>query len=188
MSSAISSLARISDTTTSREQRLVAMRSFAETLRWDSSYDVLGSFGVDGVVGHLVVEPGLENSATISFLTGQNRAADLGPAQLRALLTISYNNLIEWHIFVSERDVRWVNNLVDRRDVDTSDRLYPLNGRDFSKYLSASHLDELTSTNGLRRSLKACDDAVIDVVSLWRRLLKGDYPSLTNRNISARTE
>jgi hypothetical protein len=82
------------------------MRSFAEEFRWAPSYEVRGTFGVDSVGGHLVVEHGLDNSATISFLKARHRAEDLNAGQLRALLAISYNNLIEWHMFVSEYDVR----------------------------------------------------------------------------------
>src|SRR5665213_2770084 len=111
MPTAYEDLMRIVDTTTTPEQRVVAMRGFAEQLQWTPSYAVQGSFGVDMVSSHLVVEHGLENSATISFLKAPFRASELDNTQLRSLLTISYNNLVEWHLFVSQYDVRRVNNL-----------------------------------------------------------------------------
>jgi hypothetical protein len=45
-------LMRIVDNTTTAEQRLVAMRGFAEQLQWTPSYEVRGSFGVDAASPH----------------------------------------------------------------------------------------------------------------------------------------
>jgi hypothetical protein len=56
---------------------------------------------------------------------------------------------------------------------------------DFSKHLSASYLDEMVGAGGVRRSLKACDDALLQVIARWKLLLKADYPKISNRNISA---
>src|SRR5258708_4502021 len=138
VSSAYHQLSRIADAATPPEQRVLAMRSFAEELNWVPSYEVQGTFGVDAVVGHLIVEHGLENAAAVSFLREPYRSADLAADQLRALLAVSYNNLIEWHLFVSGRDVRWINNLADRSVEAEADRVHLLNASDFFRFLSAS--------------------------------------------------
>src|SRR3954453_4078143 len=114
MATAYSDLLRIVDADTSRDNKLVAMRGFAEELKWTPSYEFEASFGVDAAGDHLVVEHGLSNSAIISFLKAPYRASDLDNAQMRTLLAISYNNLVEWHIFVSQTDIRQVNNLAQR--------------------------------------------------------------------------
>jgi hypothetical protein len=96
MSTVYDNLTRILSATTSAEQRLSAMRGFASELHWTPSFEMHNSFGVAGADNHLVVEHGLENSAIISFLKSPRRAADLDPIQLRLLLEISFNNLVEW--------------------------------------------------------------------------------------------
>ena len=161
------------------------MRNFAGELHWTPNYEVQGSFGVAPAASHLIVEHGLENTATISFLSSPFRAADLAPDQLRVLLAVSYNNLVEWHLFVSGNDVRWVNNLADRATDSLADQVHPIGPSGFVQYLSADRLDELADFERSRRSLKPCDEALLQVISRWKRLLKADYPAVENSNISA---
>ncbi len=184
MTSAYENLTRIVGNTTTPEQRVIAMRGFAEQLQWTPSYEVQGTFGLDMVSGHLVVEHGLENSATISFLKAPFRASELNKAQLRALLGISYNNLVEWHLFVSQDDVRCVNNLAELGQSHNSDRIDSLTRIDLEKYLSGSDLSSLFSTDGFRRSVKACDDALLQVIWRWKLMLKADYNTINNYNLS----
>ena len=160
------------------------MRSFAQELDWVPSYEVQGTFGVKAIAGHLIVEHGLENAAAISFLKSPFRSADLGADQLRALLAVSYNNLIEWHLFVSGTDARWINNLADRT-VGNADRIISLDPSALLPVVSSSKLDELDRTSDFRKSIRSCDDALLQVVSRWKLLLKADYPQIENRNISA---
>ena len=176
MPSAYNDLIRIADAATTPDQRIMAMRSFAQELDWVPSYEVQGSFGVSSIAGHLIVEHGLENAAAISFLKAPFRSAELGADQLKALLAISYNNLIEWHLFVSGSDARWVNNLADRAASPEADTIVALNAADLSRVLSFSKLDEVDRTTNLRRSIKSCDDAVLQMISRWKLLLKADYP------------
>ena len=121
MPSPYTNLLRIADAQTAPDQKAMAMRSFAQELSWVPSYEVQGTFGLNSVAGHLIVEHGLENAAAISFLKSPFRSAQLSADQLKSLLAVSYNNLIEWHLFVSETDARWVNNLVDRASSPAAD-------------------------------------------------------------------
>jgi hypothetical protein len=177
MSATYDHLTRILSSTTSAEQRLSAMRGFASDLHWTPSFEMHHSFGVPGADNHLVVEHGLENSAP-------RRATDLDPLQLRLLLEISFNNLIEWHIFVSETEVRYINNLTE----PFFDRISNLS-RTTTELASAQQFEKLTTTEfvGERyaRTLQACDDVLIKIISHWKRLLKTDYRTLSNEDISA---
>jgi hypothetical protein len=117
-------LVRIADSATPSDQRALAMQRFAQELDWVPNYEVQGTFGVNSIAGHLIVEHGLENAAAISFLKAPFRSAELGADQLRALLAVSYNNLIEWHLFVSESDARrrtiWLIALHRQRQIGLS--------------------------------------------------------------------
>ena len=179
MTSVYDNLTRILSTTTSAEQRLSAIRGFATDLHWTPSFEMHHSFGVSGADDHLVVEHGLENSAVISFLKSPRRAADLDPIQLRSLLTISFNNLVEWHIFVSETEVRYINNRTEPFFV----RIFSLS-RSSTELASVQQFEKVTTVEFAKdhniKSIQSCDDALIQIISHWKRLLKADYRGLSN--------
>ena len=163
----------------------MAMRSFVQELDWIPSYEVPGAFGVNSIAGHMIVEHGLENAAAISFLKTPARSLDLRADQLKSLLAISYNNLIEWHLFVSPNDARWINNLADRTTTPLADRPIQLTPDDLSSTVSFPGLSELIQESTFHRSIKPCDEALLRVISRWKGLLKADYQLVTNRNLSA---
>jgi N-6 DNA Methylase/TaqI-like C-terminal specificity domain len=174
----------IADGATAPDQRAMAMKSFAQELDWIPSYEVQGTFGVSSIAGHLIVEHGLENAAAITFLKSPFRSSELGADQLKALLAVSYNNLIEWHLFISGTDARWINNLADRA-AGNADRVIQLDPNELLPVVSSSKLDELDRTSNFRRSIRSCDEALLQIVSRWKLLLKADYPTIENRNLSA---
>ncbi|WP_414473574.1 Eco57I restriction-modification methylase domain-containing protein [Microvirga sp. M2] len=103
---------------------------------------------------------------------------------MRSLLAISYNNLVEWHIFVSQTDIRQVNNLAEPSNEPNADRVYPLSPSEFTQRLSAAEVSRLEAEN-FKRTLRACDEALIQVLTRWKRLLRADYPAADNTSISA---
>lgn len=185
MSTAYDNFLRIVDAATLPDMKLLAMRGFAEQLEWTPSYEFRASFGVEAAGDHLVVEHGLENSAIISFLKAPYRASDLTPAQMRSLLAISYNNLVEWHFFVSQTDIRQVNNLAESSSEPFADRIFPIIPSDFEKRLSSIEITRLIEVENFRRTLRPCDEALVQVLTRWKRLLRADYPNAQNENLSA---
>jgi len=63
--------------------------------------------------------------------------------------------------------------------------VHSLSPSNFTRYLSAAHLDELERAEAVQRSLKACDEALLQVLTRWKLLLRADYPDVRNRNFSA---
>jgi len=166
---------------TPHDRRVQAMKSLARDLEWNPSYAISGSYGVEGAKDHLVVEHGLGNSAVLTFLTGSQRAADLGTPELRALLQLSYNNLVEWHVFVSQYDILYVSNLTK----PLIQHSLPVSRTSLTENLSSSNVRRLINTDGFRRNVRACDEALIQVISRWKRLLKADIQGVDNRHLSA---
>ncbi|MCH8095509.1 MAG: N-6 DNA methylase [Proteobacteria bacterium] len=165
----------------SREHRLSAIRGFAEELGWTPSYEIELPLGVDAAKNHLVVEHGLENAAVLSFLDFPARSSDLDGDALRSLLTLSYNNLVEWHAFVSGSEVRYINNLTDPH----VDVIQPISRSNITP-ISDGYFDELWRQHRYKRSIVSCDDLLIHTISRWKRILKADYHGLIdNKNISA---
>lgn len=169
---------------TPRDRRVQAMKSLARDLEWHPSYEMSGSYGVEGADDHLVVEHGLGNSAVMTFLKGPQRASDLGSPQLRALLQLSYNNLVEWHVFVSQYDILYVNNLTK----PLVQHSYPVNRTSLGEDLSSSNVRRLVHAEGFRRNVRACDEALIQVIGRWKRLLKADIRGVDNRHLSIGVE
>jgi hypothetical protein len=185
VNSAYSELLRIVDPATALNQRAVAMRTFAEDLDWIPSYEITENTAQDIVTGHLIVEHGLENAAAITFLKSPARSTDLRADYLKAILSVSYNNLLEWHLIISSTDAQWLNNLVDYRAGPAYET--PMVVAPDTLYNNVSFL-ALTSTlksKTVSRAIRPCDEAIIRVITRWKALLKADIPSLVNRNISA---
>lgn len=181
MSTILSDLQKITSSESSRDSRRFAMRGLARQLDWTPSYEFQATFGSAAAEDHLVVEHGLDTSAVITFLRAPYTASDISQSDLRNLLSISYNNLVEWHLFVSQSDIRQVSNL----SRGPQERIFPVSSEALETRLSAAEVFQLRTERGAQRSLKGCDDALIDVITRWKRLLKADYPDATNSQLSA---
>ena len=152
----------------SAPDRRVALRSFAQQNGWRPSDEIDEYPGTEGISnGHLVVEHGLDRSAVLTFLKPERPFGRLSRVELSRLLSISYNNLVDWHFFPDRNGLEAVNN-----------RTEPL----FSVYIRKDELEAAWRAEAFdvitgRRpnpNLKALDDALIDTISHWRRCLAAD--------------
>jgi methylase of polypeptide subunit release factors len=168
---ALSEILMITNPSTPSAQRRLAMKDFAQRLAWSPSFDLRTEDGSSIATDHLIVEHGLENSAVITFLKTPNSAAGLDESALRAMQEISYNNLIEWHLFVSGYDFRLTNNLSGSVAEEAA---APLVESYLNETLSSSILRDKSSSTKAGRRIKPCDDALIEAVSRWKRLLDAD--------------
>ncbi|MCL4487786.1 MAG: SAM-dependent methyltransferase [Chloroflexi bacterium] len=165
-----------------------ASKDFAVLLGWEPSDQLDPAPSLEDVSnGHLVVEHGLENAAVITFL--KTPAASLQPEQTRDILSISYNNLIDWHIYVETDKVTYVFN-----------RKFPpdLNPRPFNRSnlesLKSTMFDQVTGT-APNPNFPALDHALAGNISYWKRNLgaelagrpqTADYSTLFNALIFVR--
>jgi hypothetical protein len=181
MSAAYDYLTRIVQPATPSEQRRPAIRGFAEELGWTPSYEVSFSVGPDTAVANLVVEHGLENTAVVSFLESPRQPVDLDSDTMRRFLALSYNNLVDWHLFVSDSQVSYVNNRTFPHFILNQ----PL-GRSNLVSITDQFFSELVSRTTITRNVPSCDDLLISIVSRWKRLLKADLgDSVDNYALSA---
>lgn len=109
----------------------------------------------------------------------ERRPGEIDIQTLKSLLTVSFNNLVDWHIFVSESQVRIVNNLTE----PLLDIIEPLTREDIHRLSVHSFWKSVTSR--AKPVLSSCFDAVISVISRWKRALKADFPKADNTEISA---
>ena len=157
------------------------LNDFAYELGWQPS-DRLGGLTVgDFANAHLVVEHGLVNTAVITFLRAPRRFSDLGHAEMRRLLTISYNNLVDWHIQVEVDEVTIVFNRTKPPSVVERYRI----SRDNVDKLQSETFERIVGKRP-NPNLPALDDALIDTISFWKRNLSAEMGySVPNESLSA---
>src|ERR1039458_25181 len=95
-------------------QRRIALKEFAVLNGWRPSDEMDDYPGTERIAnGHLVVEHGLDNSAVISFLRADSPFLTLSRSEQNRLLCISYNNMVDWHVFPELDGATFVYNRVD---------------------------------------------------------------------------
>ena len=142
-------------------QRRRALRRFAEDNGWKPS-DEIDEYGGVGLLanGHLVVEHGLDNTAVITFLTANHAYARLSMDLRLRVLRLSYNNLVDWHLFP---DLNGLTVVFNRSDPATPLYFHHLDNPDI---WSASAFDRITERKPVAQS-RPLDDALIETIS-WR--------------------
>lgn len=140
---------------------------FAKELRWNPSYFIQASKD-EKANGFLVVEHGLQNSAIISFLNTRNE--NLTRTDEENLLSLSYNNLVNWHITIDERYINYYYILNKERS-----RLETL------KIEVGNEIESLRVETFLRiiekkpnSNIKALDDILIENLSNWKRFISSE--------------
>lgn len=162
-----------------QEQRR-SLQRFAREMGWRPSDRVDDPITKSFAQVHLVVEHGLENTAVISFLS--KSFIRLSIEERKALLSLSYNNLVDWHISVDEVFATFLYNrtdppkVVDRVDVFT-ESADALRGEMFEQMVGRRPTP----------NLPALDTALIQTISHWKRLLVSElaHRNITNVDLSA---
>lgn len=156
-----------------------ALEDFAHSFGWVPS-DILKDSELDSVAnGHLIVEHGLETSAVISFLKRPLR--DLSSGEKKRLLSLSYNNLIDWHIHIDSDAVNFIYN---RTEIPKAVETFKLERGDYD-YLRSTAFDKITEKKP-NTNLPALDNALIKTISNWKRLLSTEMGYVvSNKDLSA---
>jgi type I restriction-modification system DNA methylase subunit len=165
MHSVIDTVRQLTEGLLTVDTRQEALLRYAHVNGWRPSDQIMDYPGTtDFANGHLLVEHGLDNTAVISFLSSHRPFDQLNWTEQNRLVSISYNNLVDWHLFPERNGIYYVNN-----------RLKPLK----PKYVSlqeepnAWRVEAFDKIVGRRVSanLPALDEALIKTVSNWKRYL-----------------
>jgi type I restriction-modification system DNA methylase subunit len=160
--------------------RAVRLQEFSRELGWRPT-DRLELPAVREIATtQLLVEHGLENSAVISFLHRPKQYSTLSSYDRQLLLSISYNNLVDWHVAIDESGIDFV---YVRTRVPSSVGRYPLSRENYES-LRSEIFEEIV---GRRPSpnIPALDDALIKTISLWKRSLRAEMgDEITNTHLA----
>jgi len=127
----------------------------------------------------LVVEHGLDNTAVITFLKRTNPYYSLRRNDCTNLLSISYNNLVDWHLFPDHEGLTIVFN---RAEPLAPKRQLVYENPDVWR---AEAFDRMTCDHP-SPNLKNLDRALIETISIWKRSLAADLgPSVDVTSLSA---
>lgn len=155
----------VSPAPSARSSLALNARKLAECLDWRPTYVLADAPYVDKTVTcHIAVEHGVETPALITIATHEPSTSSAEWTR-RRLLEISFNQLIDWHLIVTPREVsllasRLRDPLRDKflLDENTAARL----GRDHIRELG----DEEPAWD-----YKAVDDYVVGALSRWQGIL-----------------
>jgi type I restriction-modification system DNA methylase subunit len=170
---------RLATQPVTEQERGRMLNDFAYELGWHPSDRLDVSTATPFAAAHLVVEHGLENTAVITFLN--RRYADLNYSERRQLLSVSYNNLVDWHVHVDTDSVSFVFNRTDPPQVVEK---YAISRENFDKLRSEAF--EQVAGRRPNPNLPALDNALIDTISFWKRNLSAELNyAVNNSHLSA---
>lgn len=143
-------------------------KDFAVALGWVPSEFIKPNKDIEDISnGHIIVEHGLLNSAVITFLNSP--FLNLSYEKKRNLLELSYNNLIDWHIYVENDKASFVFN----RQINPDPIVKSISANDFNS-LKSSTFAEITDLSK-NPNFPALDEALISNISYWRRALAAEF-------------
>jgi transposase len=163
-----------SDLPASERDRI--FKDFAQLLGWEPSDRIEPDAQLREVTnGHLIVEHGLDYSAVITFL--KVPAAALHPEQETRILSISYNNLVDWHVYVENGRVTYVFN----RHYQLDPIIRPITRANLD-YVKGTLFDQVTG-RAPNPNFPMLDDALVETIAGWKRSIAADLngkPSLAD--------
>lgn len=162
-------------------ERLRMLRDFAYEMGWRPSYyliepPLVGEFAN----AHLVVEHGLQPSAVITFLNKSYRLSDIQLTDQYRLLSISYNNLVDWHLYIEPQEITFCFNR--KKPIYTESRRISRSNYDS---LRNEAFDQIIGRKP-NPNLPSLDQALMETISSWRRVLAAELGyNIPTGNLSA---
>lgn len=166
-------ITRLTELELSDDDRRGALRAFAAETGWHPSDEILryrdtGAYSS----GHLLVEHGLDHTAAITFLARGATFSQLDYQQQTTLVGISYNNLIDWHLFPDRNGLLRIYNRCKPFKIDY------VSIHDDARAYRAESFDRIIGRKE-NPNLPSLDDALLGTVAKWRRILASEL-ALTN--------
>ena len=132
-------------------------------------------------VTNLVVERGLDNAAVLSFLPPEHRGRDIPIEEQQRILALSYNSLIDWHVWVDQDSVKCFYNRTNPPSL-IFERGF--NRRDYS--VLAKEVFDQAVGHAPSPNIPALDGALLGTIAEWRQILPIELgPTATATSMSA---
>ena len=171
---------RLTEQTCAPSERRRDLHMFAELAGWKPSDEIEEYPGTEDFAnGHLLVEHGLDNAAVISFLRRDHPYEELDAGSRLRLLSMSYNNLVDWHFLPDSRGLTIIFN-----QTKPATRTYRFRVEEPDVWQADSF--ESVTANRPSSHFKALDDTLIATIRFWKKALRADLgQDATNERISS---
>ena len=179
MLSALDLVNTLTDQNTKATDRRELTKEFAHKFGWKPNefVDTRSSL----TTANLLVEQGLDNSAVLSFLPSDRRVGDIQYDERRAILGLSYNNLVDWHVWIDRESVGYFYNRNDSPKATLS------RGFDRDNYsVLTKEVFEQAIEHAPNPNIPSLDGALLEAIDRWRRILRSEFSDkVSNADISA---
>ncbi len=160
--------------------RTRCLNDFAYELGWRPGDHLYLTHVEDIATAHILVEHGLENTAVISFIKSPRQYSNLDARDRTRLTSISYNNLVDWHINIDAKAVSFVFNRIAPLKIIEWQELSP----DDTDILKSDSFEQITGKRP-NPNLPALDDALISAISSWKIKLSAELNNeIPSENLS----
>ena len=172
MAPAIDLIQALTDSTLATSEKRDFADSFSREFGW-RPHDLLDAPNALPAA-NLIVEQGLDNAAMLSFLPSDRRSRDIQERERRKILGLSYNSLVDWHIWIDQESIRCFYN---RFDPPAAVYTHHYSESDYSA-LDRRVFDEAVG-RAPNPNLLALDGALLGTISTWKEILHLEVPSAT---------
>ena len=117
----------------------------------------------------LVVEHGLDNAAVLSFLPADRRLRDLQFDERRSILGLSYNSLVDWHVWVDRESIEYIYNRTFPPPQTQARRFDRTDYSALTKIVFDQAVGHAPNPN-----VPALDGILLETISSWRRVLRSE--------------
>ena len=169
----------LTDLSTPRNERRELATTFSRAFGWRPN-DFIDAES-ELTTASLVVEHGLDSAAVLSFLPGEGALRRLRVEERRRLLGISYNSLVDWHVWIDRDSVECFYNRTDPPSQTYAHRF----GYDDESALTKEVFDQAIG-RAPSPNVPALDGIILETIANWRRILRSELgPISTNESMSA---
>ena len=173
MNSAIDLVRNLTDQSVPANERRTLALEFSHTFGWRPN-DFIDT-GNLLTTASLVVEHGLDNAAVLSFLPGNRRLQDLQFDERRSILGLSYNSLVDWHVWVDRESIEYIYNRNFPPPQTQPRRFDPADYSVLSKAAFDQAIGRAPNAN-----VPALDGILLDTIANWRRILRSEIGEIAS--------
>ena len=178
---------RLTDQRTTLQERRTLANSFSREFGWRPN-DFIEDQG-DLTTASLVVEHGLNNAAVLSFLPEGHGLRQLRVDEKRRLLGISYNSLVDWHVWIDRESIECFYNRTDPPSRTYSLGFDHLDDSGLTKAVFDQAIGMCTLAQHLglpNPNVPALDGILLQTIANWRRILRSELgTAATNASLSS---
>ncbi len=130
---------------------------------------------------NLIVEQGLDNAAMLSFLPSHRRLEDIRADEVLGILGLSYNSLVDWHVWIDQESIQYFYNRTDPPGPTLTTRFSEADESALTRQVFDEAVGQAPNPN-----LLSLDGALLDTISTWRKILRLELgPAAISTSVSA---